>query len=219
MKRSHVLIGMGALLAATASAGAQTRTTGSGIPVSKDVPATSTVSSNPTMTVSGGDVSLTTTFNLAAYANMNEKNITAHMAAGDSLEIQFAQLAQSKGTSQQVRDFAAMLLTDHTAHLAKTHEIITDEDVGAEPMANDPEGMRMRQTLAMLRNMAAGSGWDAAFLRFQASHHQNEIDLLTANIKNAHDDDLEDHIEKSLVSLAKHRDHAKSIATSLGVTL
>ena len=222
MKLHHtsVLLGVSALVLASA-ADAQTRTTGSGIRVTKDeVGATvSTTPSTTTTTVVGGDVSLTTPFDLAAYANMNEKNITAHMAAGDSLEIQFAQLAQSKATSQQVRDYAAMLLTDHTAHLAKTHEIITDEDVGAEPMANDPEGMRMRQTLNMLRDMAAGSGWDAAFLRFQAGHHQNEIDLLSANIKNAHDDDLEDHIEKSITSLGKHRDHARSVATALGVTL
>jgi putative membrane protein len=219
LNRTSVLLGVGALALATA-AQAQDRMQGSGIRVSKDEAAVSTTPSTSTTVVSGGDVSLTTPFDLSAYVDkMNEKNITAHMAAGDSLEIQLGQLAQSKGTSQQVRDFGAMLVTDHSAHLAKTHEIITDEDVGAEPMAYDPEGLRMRQMLTMLRNMQAGSGWDAAFLRFQASHHQNEIDLLSANIKNAHDDDLEDHIEKSLESLGKHRDHAKSVATALGVTL
>lgn len=204
------LLGVAALASV---AGAQTRTTGSGIPVQKEVTATvSTTPSTTTYTVSGGDVTLTTPFDITAYANMNEKNITAHMAAGDSLEIQLAELALGKATSQAVRDFAGVLLNDHRAHLAKTHEIITDEDVGAEPMAFDPEGMRMRQMLTSLRTMAAGANWDAAFLRFQAQHHQNEIDLLTANIKNAHDDDLEDHIEDSIESLSKHRDMARTLA-------
>jgi putative membrane protein len=218
--RTSVLLGV-AVMALTQTATAQQRATGSGIRVTKSEAVTADVSTTPsttTVAVSSGDVTVTTPFDLAAYANMNEKNITAHMAAGDSLEIQLSQLAQSKGTSQQVRDFGAMLLNDHTAHLAKTHEIISDEDVGAEALAFDPEGMRMRQMLTELRSMSAGTNWDAAFLRFQATHHQNEIDLLTANIKNAHDDDLEDHIEKSLVSLAKHRDAAKSIGTSLGLT-
>ena len=214
MKRSIVLLGMGALLAAT-SAGAQARTTGSGIPVSKDVPAASTTASVTTM--SPGEVSLTTTFNLAAYANMNEKNIAAHMAAGDSLEIRLAELALSKATSQSVRDYASMLLNAHRAHLAKVHEIITDEDVGAEPMANDPEGMRMRQMLTQLQNMAAGTSWDAAFVRFQVQHHQNEIDLLTPNIKNVHDDDFEALVEESLKSLAAHRDQGKTVAHGLGI--
>jgi putative membrane protein len=217
MKRSFVLLGMGALLAATATAGAQTRTTGSGIPVSKDLPAPSNTPS--TVTMSPGDVSLTTAFSLAAYANMNEKNIAAHMAAGDSLEIQLAELALSKATSQSVRDYANMLLTGHREHLAKVMEIITDEDVGAEPLANDPEGMRMRQMLSQLRTMGAGAGWDAAFVRFQVQHHQNEIDLLTPNVKNVHDDDFEDLVEKTLGSLASHRDQGKTVASGLKITL
>lgn len=222
MKHTRISLLLGvAALAAPSVAGAQTRTTGSGIAVTKDS-RTSTVSTTPSTTtynVSGGDVTLTTPFDISAYANMNEKNITAHMAAADSLEIQLAELALGKATSQQVRDFATTLLNDHRAHLAKTHEIITDEDVGAAPLAFDPEGMRMRQMLTNLRGMAAGANWDAAFIRFQAQHHQNEIDLLSANIKNAHDDDLEDHIEKSITSLSAHRDTARSIASQLGVQL
>jgi putative membrane protein len=216
--RISVLLGAVAMLAAT-SVDAQERMQGSGIRVQKSEFDVSTTPSRTTVEVSTGEVNLTTPFDITAYANMSEKNITAHMAAGDSLEIQLAELALSKATSQQVRDFANMLLNDHRAHLAKTHEIITDEDVGAEPLAFDPEGMRMRQMLTNLRATAAGTNWDAAFLRFQAQHHQNEIDLLSANIKNAHDDDLEDHIEESITSLSKHRDTARSIATNLGYQL
>ena len=71
--------------------------------------------------------------------------------------------------------------------------------------------------LTRLQGMAAGTSWDAAFVRFQVQHHQNAIDLLTPNIKNAHDDDLEDHIEKSLASLASHRDQGKTVAHGIGV--
>lgn len=223
--RTWLLLGA-ALSVATADAAAQTRTAGSGIRVRKDVDATAlrtsttpaTTAPATTTIASPGEVSLGTSFVLADYANMNEKNITAHMASGDSLEIQLAQLAQSRATAQSVRDYAATLQNDHTAHLARTIEMITDEHVGAQPMAADPEGARMREMLDRLRRMPAGPAWDATFLRFQAQHHQNEIDLLNANIKNAHDDDLEDHIEDSLTSLAKHRDLAKSVGTALGVT-
>ena len=98
MKRTIALLGTGALLMATA-AGAQTRTTGSGIRVTKDVPAATTTPSTTSM--SPGEVALGTEFNLAAYANLNEKNITAIMAGGDSLEIQMSELALSKATSER----------------------------------------------------------------------------------------------------------------------
>lgn len=210
-------LGAAALLLAGA-AGAQTRTTGSGIPITKDAPAVSTTNSS-------GDVSMTVTpavlptFSVPSYGVLTEKNMTAIMAAGDSLEIQLGHLAHSKGTAQSVRDYGMMLANDHTAHLGKVTEVITDEDVGAEPPANDVEGARMRAMLTWLQNTAASKEWDAAFLRFQAQHHQNVHDLLSANIKEAHDDDLEDLVEKTLASLIKHRDVARSTATALGVTV
>jgi putative membrane protein len=219
LTRTSALLGAAALLVASTAVNAQSRAQGSGIRISKDVPAVSSTPESATVdVVSGGDVSIETPFDITAYANLNEKNMTAIMAGGDSLEIQLAQLAQSKGTAQAVRDYATMLNTDHTAHLAKTIEIITDEDVGAEPPARNPEGMRMQQMLAKLREMPAGTNWDRAFIRFQVEHHQNVIDILSPNIKNAHDDDLEDHIEKTLTSLAKHRDMGRAVGTNLGLS-
>lgn len=214
-------LGAAALLLASA-AGAQTRTGGSGIPISKDAPPPTPA---VTTTNSGADVArpvspaVLPTFSVASYGPLNEKNMTAIMAAGDSLEIQLGHLAHSKGTAQSVRDYGMMLANDHTAHLAKVTEVITDEDVGAQAPANDVEGARMRAMLTWLQNTPASREWDAAYLRFQAQHHQNVHDLLRANIKEAHDDDLEQLIEATLVSLVKHRDMARSTATSLGVAI
>ena len=55
--------------------------------------------------------------------------------------------------------------------------------------------------------------------RTQAQHHQSMMDILSHNIENVHSRDFEDHFKKTLTSLAKHRDMAKSIATTLGVSL
>ena len=214
--RTSALLGALALLASLAQA---TQAQDARIPISKERPA---VSSTAT---SGGDVSVTTApavlpaFSLTSYPALTEKNITAFMAAGDSIEIQMADLARTKGTAQSVRDYATMLANDHRAHLAKTIEVITDEDVGAEPLPNDVEGARMRGFLNWMQTTPASAAWDAAFLRFQAQHHQNALDLLTANVKNAHDDDLEELIEATQKSLTKHRDTAKSTGTALGVTM
>ena len=218
--RLSVLLGAGALLIAT-EALAQQRMDGSGIRITKDggdVDLRTTPSAVST-TVTAAPLSFSAAFDIAAYSPLNEKGITFLMASGDSIEIQLGQLAQSKGSDQRVRDYGAMLVTDHTAHLAKTWEIITDEDVGIEPIPNNNEGMRMRELLTWLRNNPASANWDATFLRAQAQHHQNVYDILNANLKNAHDDDLEDHIEATLTSLAKHRDAAKNTATSLGITM
>ena len=218
MMKKSAHLGVAALLMA-GGLDAQART-GSGIPITKDLPPASTTTST-----SDGSIAVTVTpavlptFSAASYGPLTEKNITAIMAGGDSLEIQLGHLAHSKGTAQSVRDYGMMLANDHTAHLAKVTEVITDEDVGFQAPANDVEAARMRAMLTWLQNTPASKEWDAAYLRFQAQHHQNVHDLLSANIKAAHDDDLEQLIEATLVSLMKHRDVARSTATSLGVAI
>lgn len=216
--RTWLLLGAGALLVTSAEAAAQDRMQGSGIRISKD--GSTATTSTLTTTTSGGDVTLATTpFTLSAYANlMTEGNIMAHLATGDSLEIELASLGQTKATDQRVRDYATMLATDHRAHLPEVLEMY-DEDITPVPMASDPEGMRLRETLNALRSMPAGSAWDAAFVRFNVQHHQNELDILNANVKNAHDDDLEELIDATLTSLTKHRDMGRTLATNLAITL
>jgi len=216
MKRTWLVLGAGVALLASAEASAQA---GSGIRVRKDGASASTTTS--TTAVSEGDVAVVTLtpFELAPYANMSEKNMTAHMSASDSLELQISRLAQTKASSQRVRNYATMLVNDHSSHLAKTIEIITDEDVGAESLSYDPEHVRMREVLSALRTRSRSAEWDAAFLRFQVMHHQNEIDLLTPVIKNAHDDDLEKLIEGTLQSLARHRDAARTVAATVGLSI
>ncbi len=207
------------LLAGTAIA--QTRT-GSGIPISKDAPApavTTTTTSDAALSTVTTTPAVLPTFSVASYGPLNEKYMTNIMAGGDSLEIQLGHLAHSKGTAQGVRDYGMMLANDHTAHLAKVMEVITDEDVGAAPPPTNVEGDRTRAMLAWLQNTPASREWDAAYLRFQAQHHQNVHDLLSANIKEAHDDDLEQLVKATLNSLIKHRDSAKSTATAAGITI
>jgi predicted outer membrane protein len=218
--RKCMLVGASALLAA-GQAAAQ-----SGIPVSKDR-ATPTAA----VTQSTGEVtqpvasSLTITevtlpvFDLNAYANMSEQNILAFMFSGDSAEVQMGRLAQSKGTNQRIRDYGSMLVNDHSAHITTLQKIDADEDLDPVPFPNNIEGARMRGMLAWLGSAPAGTSWDAAFIRFQAAHHQNAIDIVNKNIKNAHDDDFEEVIEATLKSFANHRDRARTVATELGVTL
>lgn len=217
LTRSARLGAAAVLLAGTA--GAQART-GSGIPISKDAPAPA-VRTTSSGTVDSVKVTpaVLPTFSVASYQTLTEKHMTHIMAGGDSLEIQLGHLAHAKGTAQGVRDYGMMLANDHTAHLAKVMEIITDEDVGTAPPPSNVEGDRTRAMLAWLQNTPPGKEWDAAYLRFQAQHHQNLHDLFSANIKQAHDDDLEQLIEASLKSFLKHRDAAKSTATSIGVTI
>jgi predicted outer membrane protein len=212
-----ILLGAGALLVAGQVA-AQ-----SGIPVTKDRPSATVTTSPGVVEPVASNLTVTEVtlpvFSLNSYSGISEQNILALMMSGDSLEIEMGRLATTKGTDQRVRDYGNMLATAHSQHLATVHKIDAEEDLDPVPMANDVEGARMRGMLVWLSNTPAGPSWDAAFLRFQAAHHQNVLDILNANEKAAHDDDFEKVIDATQESLASHRDQARNIASALGVTI
>jgi predicted outer membrane protein len=217
--RTWILLGATMVLATSASAAAQTAS-GSGIRVSKDrTTSTSTVTSTTTTAVAGGDVNSVPAFSLSMYPTLTLTNIAAHMLSGDSLEIRLAQLAQTKATNQAVRDYATMLANDHAAHLSHIIDTYKDEDVVPAPLANDVEGVRLKQMISNLTAMAPGAAWDAAFVRFAVQQHQNEIDLLSANTNSVHGHEMHELMEDTIAALTKHRDAGKSTATTAGITL
>ena len=239
--RTTLLFSAGVLLVAGNAATAQTRTApGSGIKISKEQPpatsstpaATTTTTTTttvvtpapaPTTTVmtdtTTGARRMATRFDVTAYNNVTEPNIIAHLATGDSVEVQIAQLAQTRATDQRVKDYATMLVTDNQAHLGKVLHVMSDKNIGSQPLANDPEGARSLQLLNWLTSMTPGAQWDAMFVRAQIRHHQNEIDALNAMRPMVKTEDLRDVVDATLPALTKHRDAGTSVATQLGITL
>src|SRR5947199_100679 len=126
-------------------------------------------------------------------------------------------VAASAASAQSVKEYATMLVTDHQAHLGKVLHVMSDKNIGSQPLANDPEAARSMQLLNWLTNMTAGAQWDAMFVRAQVRHHQNEIDALNAMRPMVKTEDLRDVVDATLPALTKHRDAGTSVATQLGI--
>ena len=218
-ERVLTIVAAAALFATPAYA--QTPATGGGIKITKDQPTTTTTPSTSMAPDTGRGMGRRgfPAFDIAAYNNLTEANMIAHLAAGDSVEVKIAQLAQTKATDQRVKDFATMLVTDHSAHLGKVLHVMTDKNIGSQPLANDPEGARSMAQLNRLTSMPAGAQWDAMFLRGQISHHQNELSILNAMHAVVKTEDLSDVLDQTIQAVTKHRDAGQSVATTLGVTV
>jgi predicted outer membrane protein len=158
-------------------------------------------------------------FRLVDYTYITEANMTYYMATRDSAEIRMAQIALEKASDQRVRDVANRIIQERTDRSARVWHILKHDDVGMEPIADDPERKRLRELVKELDGMSSGSSFDAAYLRSVFFLHQNEIDVLSTNLKNAHDDDFEDVIEDSIENLTQTREDIRTVAQSLSVSL
>jgi putative membrane protein len=208
-RTSLLLLGAAAIAVLAAEAGAQV--TGSGIRVSKDTYVPS---------VSEGAVIDAPGFNAVdaeIYRTMTDANIMAHMIVGDSLEIEMARLAAERAGDPEVREFARMLVDEHTRHLATSLEMSRDEDIGSMPADGDRHAVTLRRFLSNLRSMNPSPAFDRAFLRFQIRHHDHEVNALNAMRPAARDNDLKQHIDETLPVIERHLNRARELGARLGV--
>jgi putative membrane protein len=134
----------------------------------------------------------------------------------NSGEVEQAQLAQMKATDPQVKQFAAMMIKDHSkakqqgAQLAKKAGL-TEEDSGQAATLQT----KAEQTLATLKVVDATS-FDKAYMNAQVEQHQMVLDTLTKTlIPSATNPQLKAELEATRNMVQRHLGHAQQIHQSL----
>jgi putative membrane protein len=224
IKRTWLLmLGTSAMVIASsfapAQADAQVQRTGSGIRVSKDayLPTTGPVTETAEGTVVDADINAPgfNAVDAEVYRSMSDANIMSHMIVGDSLEIEIARLAAERAGDPEVREFARMLVDEHSRHLSVSLEMARDEDIGSTPADGDRHGVTMRRWLNHLRTLGSSPTFDRTFLRYQIRHHDFEAQALRAMRPAARDDDLEQHIDETLPTIERHLNRARELGARM----
>lgn len=106
---------------------------------------------------------------------MNGQQFADTAAASDMFEIESSKLAQEKATTGPVKEFAAMMIKDHTASTAKLKEAAGK----AEPAVTPKPTLNAEQTanLEALRG-ASGEQFDALYKQQQVMAHQKALAAL-----------------------------------------
>ena len=159
-----------------------------------------------TTTTSNGDVVI-----------LSQKNVVDRLIVGDSLEVQTAQLAAMRTQNAAVKDFANMLVADHTKHLENLRKLAGKSDIGRELSAADTTAAAGARVLGSLTTMPADSGFDRAFVTQQIQHHERALADLTLFRPAAKDDDLQQDIDATRPVLEKHLSQARVVAAQLGI--
>lgn len=221
-----LLVGMGMLMSASAAV-AQ-------IPVSKEGPPPQpTQPTQPTMPTTRVDTAPTamtpapttppatvievSSGDLELYRGATDANVVAHIIAGDSAEIQMSQLALARSSNPTIREYAQMMIDQHSRNTANFVAMQADESIGIEPLANDPIAMQDRSMLNAIRNMT-GEAFDRAYIRAQVAHHDADAAALQQMADAARDNDLEQDIEEQLLPVIRqHLVRAREIAATMNV--
>lgn len=171
------------------------------LPIAVAIVLTGSAASAQVVTSSGGEVT-----------KITQKNLVDRMIVGDSIEVAMAQLAVERTKTAAVRDFAAMLITDHRTHLDSLRKFADKPDVGREAIAGDPEAQHAVRTFTQLRS-APDSTFDKVYVTSQIASHERLIEGLKKNKSFATSPDLQKDIDAAITLAESHVGRAKGVAT------
>ena len=127
-------------------------------------------------------------------------------AQTDMLEARLGQLVQDQASSQKVKDYAQMLVTDHTADYNQVSALATKVG-GTVPKGLDKAGDRMVAPFTK----AKGTAFDHRYVHDMVAGHTKAIAAYKHENEHTQNADIKAYINQTLPTLEKHLQGAQDL--------
>jgi len=151
-------------------------------------------------------------FDNTAQDNMEDDSEYLVMAAGvDMKEIEAGKLAQTKGTSADVKALGKMMVDQHTTSSEATKALAAKKTITL-PMALPEDA---QEAVKDLNEEKAGADFDKKYADMMVEGHEKTIEKMQKASESAKDADIRMWAANMLPTLKKHLDHAKMVKEKL----
>ena len=133
-------------------------------------------------------------------------------AEGGIAEVELGTMAQDKSPTQNVKDFGAMMVKDHSAANDKLQALASSKTVTL-PTTSSVEQMAAKAKL----NVLSGETFDKSYVKGQVSAHEDTIALFQKEISSGQDPDAKAFATATLPTVRAHLKAITAIATAMGV--
>lgn len=146
-------------------------------------------------------------------AAMTAQEYATKAAESDQFEIQTSQLAANQAESAEVKNFARMMIADHTK---TTNELKTIGASMQPPLTISPT-LRpdMQSKLDQLKD-AKGASFDGLYMTQQVAGHEEALALHKGFAQNGQEQQLKDFAQKTSQAVEKHLNEARQLSTTVG---
>jgi putative membrane protein len=134
------------------------------------------------------------------------------LAEGGMFEVDLGRLAEQNSTNRKVKDFAEMMVKDHSAANQKLQSLAATKDVPL-PKTLDPAGEAMKSRLQSL----SGSSFDKAYIESQLKAHEKTVNLLEKEITSGEDAQAKAFAQSVLPTIQHHLEAVRTLANEEGV--
>ena len=120
-------------------------------------------------------------------------------AKGGVAEVELGNLAQQKAQNQQVKDFAARMVKDHSKANDELKSIASAKGVTV-PAEMDKSAVKEKEKLEKL----AGAKFDREYMGHMVKDHKKDVKEFANEAKNAKDSDVKNFAATTLPTLQEH---------------
>jgi putative membrane protein len=140
-------------------------------------------------------------------ASMTDQQFVDFAAQTDMVEANLGQLADSTASSDQVKSYAQMLVTDHTNDY---HQL---SGVAQQANLKVPDAIDSAHNKAMIApfQKLKGKAFDHRYAQEMVAGHTKAIAVYKKEAADAKDQGLKSYAEQALPTLQKHLDDAKGL--------
>ncbi len=153
----------------------------------------------------------------AAAQTPNDAQIAAIVVTANQVDVDAGRLAASRASTEKVRQFANLMVTDHTAVNTSATNLATRLKV--TPQENDTSRALKAggdKHLATLKTLE-GAAFDRAYVDHEVAYHQQVLDALDAQlIPNAQNAELKALLVKVRPAFVAHLEHARQLQKASG---
>lgn len=153
---------------------------------------------------------------VAAAPALTDPNIVYILDQANVSDSARGQLAQTKGTSADVKAFGRLMMGEHHALRQQGQQLATKLSVTPLQPAGDESEAQAKTEMDRLTSMAKGKDWDKAYIDYEVTNHQSVLETATKALAAAQNQELKDLITKAAPVIQHHLDRAKEIQKKLG---
>jgi putative membrane protein len=150
-------------------------------------------------------------------AGPNDAQIAAIVVTANQVDIDAGKLAETKGSTKDVRDFAKLMVTDHTGVNKAATELVQRLKVTPEDNATAQSLKKGGDENMAQLNKLSGPSFDKAYVDHEVAYHQAVLDAVDKTlIPSAKNADLKALLVKVRPAFVAHLEHARHLQAELG---
>jgi putative membrane protein len=153
----------------------------------------------------------------AEAAGPTDPQIAAIVVTANQVDIDAGNFAKSHAQSGKVRDFAQLMVTDHSAVNQSAVELAQKLKVTPEPNATSKSLKEGGEKNVASLSKLSGAQFDAAYVTHEVAYHETVLDALDKTlIPSATNAELKALLVKVRPAFVAHLEHARALKAEVG---